>query len=80
MKTSLVLLISIIVVLISALVVLAIFAGGIEKVPMFINTMLSGGDYCKAQCEHYKMYCTEDRAYNRFVGCGDREEICICPR
>jgi hypothetical protein len=80
MRTSLVLLISVIVVLISALVVLAIFAGGIEKIPAFINAMMSGGDYCEAQCQQYKAFCAEDKPYNMFFGCSDREGSCICPR
>jgi predicted PurR-regulated permease PerM len=83
MRTSLVLLVAVIVVLITALVVLAIFAGGMQNISQWIKSFFGGQDTCEAQCNAWQFICepgSEPKSYSEFPNCADRSEDCICGR
>lgn len=73
------LLIAVIVVLITALVVLVIFGGGVENVQKTIGGFISG-DQCQNVCNAYQSTCTVSKPYNQIPGCNDaaRTAMCTC--
>ncbi|MEM7828243.1 MAG: hypothetical protein QW561_02780 [Candidatus Aenigmatarchaeota archaeon] len=85
-STPLLIVITLIVILITALVILTIFSGGTQDIASVINSWLHGpgGELppaCATGCNAWKATCKpgESIPYRSFPGC-DFEGNCVCPQ